>query len=322
MNFNHLVFSLLSLFWGFSFVAIKVIVENIPPFLGATLRIAFAIPFLLIIFWMTGKSNQVPRKLLPNMWFNGLFLQGLPYAFLFWGERFISPGLTAILQGTLPIFTLLLSIIFLKGIETIDVTKILGLLVSFLGIFCIFYPKIDLNQLSNSFLGTAAITLMSISYAIGTIKNRKLLAVNPKINLYGNLFHNHISALVFLFAISLMKEGWPNLTPLLNNSSVVYGILYLSLFSNAIAWIIFFYLMEKWGAVRTVSVAYIVPLVGLIADFVVFRNLPLVYEMGGAALILLGVIIVQTKSKFGVNFGKLGMYNLKKRIIAQYKFKT
>ncbi len=301
MNFRLLIFFLLSLFWGFSFVAIKVIVDSIPPFIGAALRTGFAILFLLIIYRFVGKSIQVPRKLLPKIWINGLFLQGFPFAFLFWGERFVSPGLAGILNGTFPIFTLILTIIYLKGIETVDVKKIFGLIMGFFGIFCIFYPKLNLGGLSNSFLGSTAIILMSVSYAIGTIKNRKLIAVNPQLNLYGNLFHNHLSAFVFLLILSLSMEGWPHLGVLYDNSSILLAILYLSLFSNAIAWIIFFYLMEKWGAVRTVSVTYIVPLVALIADFIFFQNLPLSYEILGAALILSGVIIVQTKSKININ---------------------
>ena len=98
MNFRLLIFFLLSLFWGFSFVAIKVIVDSIPPFIGAALRTGFAILFLLIIYRFVGKSIQVPRKLLPKIWINGLFLQGFPFAFLFWGERFVSPGLAGILN--------------------------------------------------------------------------------------------------------------------------------------------------------------------------------------------------------------------------------
>ena len=80
---NYVWFVLLASFWGGSFVAIKIAIVTIPPFLTAFFRVALSLVILRIIFYCLRKNLKVPTKVLGKILLIGLFTQGIPFAFLF-----------------------------------------------------------------------------------------------------------------------------------------------------------------------------------------------------------------------------------------------
>lgn len=292
---NLLLFLLLGCFWGGSFAAIKLVVAEVPPFAAAFTRVLLSLAFLSVILPLRGKPLSVPRTQLWKAWLLGLVLQGLPFSLLFWGETEVSAGLAGILNGTLAIWAFLLAAVFLRKHEPISAKSAAGIGLSMLGVVCIFAPKLGVGAASRELLATGAILLMAMSYAAGTVLNRALITGSAPSDLYGRLYQMHLSSLVYLGLAALVFEGNPLRPGLFLSRGPLLGVLYLSFFSTAIAWMIQFRLTRDWGAVSAATVNYMLPVVALGSDFLLFGTVPARSEALGAAAILGGMALVRPR---------------------------
>ena len=285
------LFALLAAFWGGSFVAIKFAVLVFPPAFCAMLRVGVALVVLVSLFLSQGRNLGVPGPTRRKMWLAGLFAQGVPFALLFWGEKRVSPGLAGIINGTVPLWTFTLGLLAGGG-ETFTARKTAGLLLGFGGIAIICSPLLTFAGTRGELAGTAAVFLMAICYGIGTLLTRSLLSGSAKVDFRANVFHQNCASLVFLFALSLFTEPWPSARAVAGSPAAVVSIVYLGVFSTAIAFLIYFHLIREWGAVRASAVTYVAPIIAVFWDFVFFRNVPSRFEIAGVLAVLSGVVLL------------------------------
>ncbi len=170
----------------------------------------------------------------------------------------------------------------------------MGLLLGFLGVIFIFLPMLELGK--GSVIGTVSILAMAVSYAIGGLLNQHLVFGKMKTSIETNLWQQHMASLVFLALISLCIEHWPPYTLFLN-INIIGAFLYLGVLATAVAWMLYFYLIKHWGAVRASSVMYIVPVLAILWDYLFLHLIPSWNQAIGAAAILSGVIMIQWSRK-------------------------
>lgn len=298
---NYLLFILLGSLWGGSFIGIKIVVEAFPPFFGAMLRVAVGLLPLLILR-LAKKPAKLPFSILMKFWIISLFAIGFPFMFLFWGEQLISPGLAGILNGTVPLWVFIISLVVLHHSHLWQLKNIIGLFLGLLGVIIIFWPMLQLDNSATYIFGGCLILGMAISYAIGALLMQNLLAKEKeKIDLFTNLYQQHWGAVVFLLTISLACETWPTATNFFVAKDALLASLYLGLFSTALGWLIYYYLIREWGAVQTSTVTYLAPIMALFWDFLFFQHQPKWNEFLGITTILLGVITIRINFK---NFGQ------------------
>ncbi|MBY0451551.1 MAG: DMT family transporter, partial [Bdellovibrionaceae bacterium] len=96
---NVALYIIVAAFWGGSFIAIKPLVEVMPPMYAAALRIAIAVLFLVIALPVLKAPLFIRSPIKKRIWLTGQFAFTLPFALLFWGEQRIAPGLAGILNG-------------------------------------------------------------------------------------------------------------------------------------------------------------------------------------------------------------------------------
>lgn len=290
-NLNYLFFILLAFFWSGSFIAIKIVLNNLTPFFSAMLRVSTALVSLIIIFYFTKRPTKIGFSTRWRMWIVGLFAQGIPFAFLFWGEQLITPGLAGILNGTVSLWAFILSLLLFQDARFNCSMKIIGLSLGLMGVVIIFWPSI--GNMSSNLWGAASVLLMAVSYAIGAVLNQRLFCRQIKIDFCANLYHQHWSSLIFLLVMALFFEPLPPFNLLLLPANIWFATIYLGVFSTAVAWIIYYYLIRSWDAVRASSVMYVVPVLTLIWDFLLFGNRPPSTEIVGVIAILCGLILLQ-----------------------------
>lgn len=282
-----LSFFLLALFWGGSFISIGIAVKQLPPFFAAFIRVFIC--FLLMLFYLLAKERKLER---PKVWLEsmgtGAFLMGIPWIFLFWGEKVVTPAMAAILNGTVPIFTTL----FMPWItpkERPGLNKWLGVLVGFIGLGIIFGPEISFD-LTRHLQGLIAILLMAICYAIGVLWTRRIAQkVRNSVNLF---YQSFCGSLILLLSTALFELphqsiawSWP----------AFFALMYLGVFSTAIAWLLFFKLVKEVGSVQATAVTYCVPLIALILDFFFWDKWIALHQAVGACIILLGVFLINRR---------------------------
>lgn len=290
---NFLLFSLLALFWSGSFITIHFSVAAFSPLFGAMMRIFIGLVFLTLIMWQQQFSFGVPKTIYWRLIIVALLAQGIPFACLFMGETAIAPAIAGIINSTTPIWALVINVIFLKEYDQLTIKKMTGLLIGIVGITLIFWPMLQHQKTHDTLTGLLLVLIMAISYALGAILNKRLLFGRASIPLQANLWHQTLVNFVFLSVISLLFKQWPTWQHFTHAHVALWSLLYLGLFSTAIAWIIFFHLLHAWDAVRASSVMYLVPLLAILWDQIFLHTIPPAVELYGAAAILLGVVLIQ-----------------------------
>jgi len=283
---NLLLLLILGTIWGASYLFIKVIVAEVPAFTLVAGRLALA----AIIMWgiLRARGLSLPRS--RRMWrayaVLGFVGAALPYSLISWGEQYISSGLASLLQATTPIFTVILAN-FLTDDERITTTKIVGVVVGFVGVGVLMLPGLR-QGLQANLLGQLAIVASSLCYAGVAIYTRNQLRGQPPlVSTAGQL----TMGMVYMLPASLLIDRPFGLSPSL---PVLASWLVLTILGTVVAYVIYFTIIERSSATFVTMVTYIIPVNGLLLGALVLNEPLNVTVLGSLVLILLGVLLVRT----------------------------
>ncbi len=283
---NLLLLLILGTIWGASYLFIKVIVAEVPAFTLVAGRLTLAAIIMWGILRARGLSLPCSRRIWRAYAVLGLLGAAVPYSLISWGEQYISSGLASLLQATTPIFTVILAH-FLTDDERITMTKIIGVVVGFVGVGVLMLP--DLRQgLQANLLGQLAIVASSLCYAGVAIYTRnRLRGQTPMASTTGQL----TMGMVYMLPASLLIDRPFELSPSL---PVLASWMVLTILGTVVAYIIYFTLIERTSATFVTMVTYIIPVNGLLLGALVLNESLDVTTLGSLALILLGVLLVRT----------------------------
>lgn len=294
---NTLLFVLLALFWGGSFLFIKIAIEHISSFHAAFYRVFFAMIFLILL---NIRSIKIPSGLNTKdgvlLISASLFSIGIPFSLLFWGEQYVSSGMAGVINGTVPIWTLLFGMFVFKNQDKVNIFKALGVFLGVIGIVLIFYPKISFNGDVKEIYGLISILFMAICYGLGIHFNNKIIPLfndtKKGLTKETNLIIQQFFSALYLFVLSFSLEGIPSISNLLR-FEVWTSLIYLSLFSTAIAFMIFYKLIMAIGPVKSSAVTFFVPLVALSLDIIINGIIPIGTQFLGAGIIMISLYFVR-----------------------------
>ena len=288
------LFALLALLWSGSFINIKIVVDVCPPFFSAMVRVLIAFILLTLFFGLQKKIKPVSFTIACRLWIAGIFAQAIPFAFLFYGEKFVEPALASIINSTVTIWVLLLGTVFFRHVSQWQIYKVIGCLLGFLGIILIFYPMItgESSDHHDTVIGLLSIMGMAISYAVGALINQHTIFGKINTSFETTIWQQHLASFVFLGILTLFFEPLPVLSSILP-IKILGAFLYLGVFATFISWLIYFYLIREWGAIRTTSVMYIVPGLAFLWDYLFLQYIPDFNQFIGIASILIGVMLIQ-----------------------------
>lgn len=294
---NGFYFVLLATFWSFSFVFIKISVFSLPPILSACLRVLIAQITLSLLFLATRQKLALPFASAWRIWGIGIFMQGLPFLLLFWGECFVSPALASIINSTVAAWALIFSILIFRDYSQASLSKLSGLVLGILGVSCIFIPLLMKGGQQNQMIGALAITGMAMSYGMGSLLNQFFCKSRYKAGFQASLWHQHWGSFVFLVCCTFLFERKFDISPVFSQPQLLFSLIYLGVFSTAFAWMIYHHLIASWGAVRACSAMFFVPLLTLLWDALFFHIQANRYQIYGVIFILSGVALIQFGKK-------------------------
>ena len=133
-----------SFIWGSTWIAIKLGLQSIPPFLSAGMRFALASAILAALSWAAGVPWPREARTHGGLLTLGFLNFVVNYGVVYWGEQYVSSGLTAVLFATYPLFVLLIAHAMI-GAERITPRKALGVALGFLGVAVIFRSDLSLE---------------------------------------------------------------------------------------------------------------------------------------------------------------------------------
>jgi drug/metabolite transporter (DMT)-like permease len=282
---NILLLLLLGTIWGSSYLFIKVAVTEVPVFTLVAGRLLFSAVILWGLVAVSGRKVPRSRSLWGTYTAMGFFSGTLPYALITWGEQYIDSGLAALLQSTMPFFTVIIAH-FLARDERMTVTGVAGVGVGFAGVVLLMLPELW-HGLEANLLGQLAVVGSSASYAYAAVVARNRLRDEPPlVNTLGQL----TMGAVLTLPLSLLLERPFDLAPSL---PVVGAWLGLILLGTVVAYVIYYAIIERTSATFVSMVTYIIPVNGLVLGAIVLDEPLTGTVLASSALILLGVMLVR-----------------------------
>ena len=282
------LFVTLATMWGLSFPAISVGLEHLPPLLFAAFRYDTAAILLLGYAVATTDSwHPVGRNNLEAVLGGGLFLvagNGL----LFIGQQTVPSGVAAILQALVPILTALWALVLLG--ERLSLVGGVGVGLGFLGVGFVVRPDPN-NLLAGDTVGRLIIVGQVVSVSLGGVLVDRAAPSMERVAMTG--WAMLLGGLV-LHALSFgAGESTPGAVPA---PMALGAIVYLGVFSTALAFVIYFTILEDRGAFETSLVAYLVPVIATITGTVLLDESIGVLSVVGFVVIFAGFALLKRRS--------------------------
>lgn len=284
----YLALILAHMIWGANFVVAKVTLQEFPTYSLAFLRFALASLFLAPFFFAETKKIKIDRKDLPHLTLIGILIITLNIAFFFSGIQKTTAINASILTLIIPMLSVLLGWWFLK--EKIYLINLAGIFAGLVGALVIIgLPKILLGDFSPQVLmGNLLIMLASISWVVGVVLSRQMLAKYPSLIVTAFAFLvGMITFIVPAFNEYLTNPGWTeNITSL-----GILGLIYMTVLSSVSAYFLFEWGLAKTSVITADLFQYIEPFVAVVVAILVLSEIISIDFGVGAFLIIIGVYL-------------------------------
>jgi drug/metabolite transporter (DMT)-like permease len=270
----------LALIWGASFLFIKVAVRELTPatlILGrlglAAVTLALLIPFAV----GTGETLRQLREHWGWLVVVALVNTAIPFWLLSWGETRIDSGLASIIQAAVPIFNAVIAFVAFREVRVTG-SRLVGVAIGFVGVALLVGA-----QPEGKVLGALAVVGMAFCYGLGgLLTGRHLKPVQP---IVVSLASTAIAAAVALPAgVAQAPSEMPNW-------KTVGSVIALGIPGTAIAYLLFFALINGPGAAYASLVTYLIPPIALAYGAIFLGERFGAAALGGLALILGGVAL-------------------------------
>ena len=279
-------FIALGLIWGTSFLWIKIALAETGPFTLVGFRLLFGFGLLLVVLVVQRPKLPRDRRTLLAFAVMGLVNTALPFILITWGETRIPSSLASILNGSVPLFTIVIAHFWLHD-EKITTARLVGLVVGFIGIVVLVSGDLTPDNIHSDIWGQLAVVAASISYATAITFSRRYLRGQPPVLQTG---------MVLLIADSIIWVtafgGAERPLQLPHTFLPWFAILWLGLLGTCLAYLLFFWLINAVGPTRASLVTYVFPVVGLVLGILILHEAADWRLVAGSLLIVGGIVVV------------------------------
>jgi drug/metabolite transporter (DMT)-like permease len=288
-----IIIVLLAAIWGSSFIFMRILAPSLPAIVVSSLRILIAGLFIYVVFSVRKKSVNIKRNY-AYYFYAGMLNSGIPFTLYAFAAKHIPAGYSVILNSLTPIFTAILAYFFLN--EKLNKYKILGIILGFIGVYILMYPKISIQ--SNQFniyaiYGILACIGATFCYALGSIFTKKYLEKDASEDLAA---YTQILASFALLPFWLFNQPFQHIEKFFIDYKLALSLLALSILCSSLAYIMYFNLIKSSGAVKAVSVTFIIPVFGILWSYIfLHEKLPQTAYIS-VCFILLSVFLILRKN--------------------------
>jgi drug/metabolite transporter (DMT)-like permease len=277
-----LAFAIIYFVWGSTYLAIRVGVREVPPFLLAAMR--FLVAGLVLYGWMIAQGERSPSG---RQWASASLLAVLffvlDYGLVFWAEQRVPSGVTAVMMATVPVFMAMLEIILLRT-QRLTVRLALALLIGIGGVVVLMSSSLNLGGVPIDRVGAMALIVASMNWSAASTLTRKLPLPSSKIMSSGAQM---LGGGVFLALTAAALGEFRNFHPSTVSHEAWLSLLYLIVPGSIIAFTVYLWLIDHESPTKVGTFAYVNPVVAVLLG----------YSLGGEALglrTILGTVFVLT----------------------------
>jgi drug/metabolite transporter (DMT)-like permease len=275
------------LIWGTTYLAIKIALETIPPFLMGGIR--YLIGGAILAVWLVARGQALPP---PREWGRlamlGFLMIALGNGGVVWAEQYLASGLTAVVIATSPFWMVAVDS-WLPGADRLSARQWGGLFIGFLGIVMLVWPDISLGGVTGRgvVLGVLSVQVACIGWAIASAYTRRhsmsrnVLGVAAVQMFFGGLF--------MTLAGTAMGE-WPHLS---FSSRTLASLVYLTLAGSVIAFAAYSYALRHLPIATVSLYTYVNPVIAVALGTLLLGEPFRVSMIAAALVIVVGMLVVR-----------------------------
>jgi drug/metabolite transporter (DMT)-like permease len=287
-----LAFAIIYFVWGSTFLAIRVGVREVPPFLLAGMR--FFAAGVVLYAWMRAKGTASPTR---REWVAASLLAVLifvlDYGLLFWAEQRVPSGIAAVMLATIPVFMALAEILFLR---TQRLTLRLGfaLLVGIAGVAVLVSRSANLGDRAVNPSGAVALVVAAISWSVAAILTRKLPLPESKVMSSGAQML--VGGILLTLTAAALGE-FKGFDVQAVSSRAWLALAYLIVAGSIIGFTAYVWLIHHESPTKVGTYAYVNPVVAVLVGYFLGGEALGARTLLGTLLVLVSVIVITTTSK-------------------------
>jgi drug/metabolite transporter (DMT)-like permease len=268
--------------WGSTYLAIALMVETIPPLLGAGARFtAVGLILLPILAWRRGASVWRPsRAELLAAGFVGLMLPGAN-AVISVAEKTVPSGLAALLVASIPLWVILLR---RASGERVSARSIVAVLVGFGGLVLLLNPEGE-----TTIIGLLACVFAALMWAVGSFASPRISL--PRDPLVSTAWQSLLGGLIIV-AVGLVGGEAGDVDPAEWSGRSIFGIVYLITFGSLLAFTCYAWLLQNAPISKVSTYAYVNPVVAIALGWLILDEGITPITLLGAGIIVASVALV------------------------------
>jgi drug/metabolite transporter (DMT)-like permease len=284
-----LAFAMIYFVWGSTFLAIRVGVREVPPFLLAALR--FLIAGLALYGWMLAHGERSPSA---RQWMSVLVLATLIFVFdyglLFWAEQRVPSGVAAVMLAIIPAFMALSEIILLRT-QRLTPRLAVALLIGLGGVAVLMSRSLNLGGAPIDRAGAVALIIAAISWSLASALTRKLPLPPSKVMSSGAQM---LAGGVLLALTAAALGEFRNFHPSTVSRGAWLALLYLIVAGSIIAFTAYVWLIHHESPTKVGTYAYVNPVVAVLLGYFLGGEALGLRTVLGTLFVLVSVVVITT----------------------------
>jgi drug/metabolite transporter (DMT)-like permease len=284
-----LAFAIIYFVWGSTFLAIRVGVREVPPFLLAAMR--FLVAGLVLYGWMMARGERSPSR---RQWASASLLAilifVLDYGLLFWAEQRVPSGIAAVMLATIPVFMALSEIIFL-GTVRLTVRLAFALLIGLGGVAVLMSHSLTLGGVPIDTMGAVALVFASVSWSVASALSRKLPLPSSKVMSSGAQM---LAGGVLLAVTGAGLGEFRDFHPWTVSRGAWLSLLYLIVAGSIIAFTAYVWLLHHESPTKVGTYAYVNPVVAVLVGYFLGGEALGLRTILGTLFVLISVVVITT----------------------------
>jgi drug/metabolite transporter (DMT)-like permease len=284
-----LAFAIIYFLWGSTYLAIRVGVREVPPFLLAAMR--FLVAGLVLYGWMLARGERSPNL---RQWMSAFLLAILIFVFdyglVFWAEQRVPSGLAAVMMAMIPVFMALSEIVFLRT-QRLTVRLALGLLIGIGGVAVLMSHSLYLGGAPIDTAGAVALIVASLSWSIASALTRKLSLPPSKVMSSGVQM---LAGGVLLVLTAASLGEFRGFHPETVSRTAWLSLLYLIVAGSIVAFTAYVWLIHHESPTKVGTYAYVNPVVAVLVGYVWGGEELGLRTILGTVMVLISVVVITT----------------------------
>ena len=257
-----LAFATIYLVWGSTFLAIRVGVREVPPFLLAALR--FLMAGAALCGWKLARGERPPTA---RQWGSAFLLAVLifvlDYGLLFWAEQRVPSGIAAVMMATIPVFMAFFEILVLRT-QHFTPRLASALAIGIAGVAVLMIRSWDFGGAAIDTAGAIALLVASISWSLSSSLTRKLPLPSSKVLSSGA----QMLAGGILLSITAAALGEVRgFRPMAVSTGAWLALLYLVVAGSIVAFTVYVWLIHHQSPTKVGTYAYVNPVVAVLVGY-------------------------------------------------------